>query len=32
MNQESREYYGDKAVEGATAVLQGNDEFDRVDN
>ena len=32
MNQESREEYDDKSVEGATAILQGDDEFDGTDD
>ena len=32
MNQESREDYGDEAAEGATAISQGDDEFDRADD
>ena len=28
VNQESRGGYGEKAVEGATAILQGDNEFD----
>ena len=32
VNQESRERYGDEAVEGATAILQGDDEFDGADD
>ena len=31
-NQEIRENYGDKSVQGATAILQGNNELDREDN
>ena len=32
MNQDIRESYDDKAAEGATAILQSDDEFDRADN
>ena len=32
MNQESREDYGNEAVEGATAIFQGSNEFDGADN
>ena len=32
MNKENRENYGDKATEGATAILQGDDEFNGVDD
>ena len=32
MNQESRESFRDEAVEGASKILQGNDEFDGTDN
>ena len=32
MNQESREYYGNKAAEGATEISQGDDEFDGADD
>ena len=31
MNQESREDYGDEAMEGATAILQGNNKFNGSD-
>ena len=32
VKQESRESYGDEAVEGATAISQGNGEFDKADD
>ena len=32
MNQDSREDYGDEAAKGATAIFQGNNEFDRADD
>ena len=32
VNQEGREIYGDEAVEGATAISQGNDKFVRADD
>ena len=32
VNQESMESYGNEAAEGATAISQGEDEFDRADH
>ena len=32
VNQDIGERYGDKAAEGATSNLQGDDEFDKEDN
>ena len=32
MNQESREDYGNEAAEGATAISQGDNEFDGADD
>ena len=32
MNQEIKEDYGNEATEGATEILQGNDEFDGADD